>query len=288
MLAMSCGRVSPYRGLDLATMLRALERRQHPAFALADGDHERLRALGLAEDDIALPDDLPERVGRRLYAALVSGPGLAALEVSRAQAMATSRPLALRLLVPPGAVELAALPWELLQPAQGLPLLLGAQPSLLFTRHLDLDGPLPAFGSRQGRPLRILALTPQAQRTRDDLAVIQAKLGRLWQELRGRGIAEVTEVSPVTRDDLARAMSHGSDIVQYTGHGWYAEGRGVLLLDPITPGAPADRVEALRDFCILHSRYAARPSAPRARVSRTSSRASPSQTPRPARACRPG
>lgn len=236
--------VSPYRGLALATMLRALERRQHPAFALADGDHERLRALGLVEDDTALPDDLPQRVGRRLYAALVSGPGLAALEVSRTQAMATSRPLALRLLVPPGAVELAALPWELLWPAQGLPLLLSAQPSLLFTRHLDLDGPLPAFGKPQARPLRILALTPQAQRAPADLTAIQAKLSQLWQELKGRGVAEVTEVSPVTRDDLARAMSHAPDIVQYTGHGWYAEGRGVLLLDPATPGPHADRVDA--------------------------------------------
>ncbi len=51
-------------------------------------------------------------------------------------------------------------------------------------------------------------------------------------------------VSPVTRNDLARAMTYQPDIVQYTGHGWYAAGRGVLMLDPVTPGASADLVDA--------------------------------------------
>ncbi|MCS6882660.1 MAG: CHAT domain-containing protein [Oscillochloridaceae bacterium] len=238
---------APYRGRDLAAVLRALERRQHPAFALAEGDAERLRALGLLSAGGEPLADLPRLVGQALYAALVREQGLAALALVRSQAAPAGRPLALRLLLPPEAVELAALPWELLwPPREGLPLLLGAAPPVLLTRHLDLDGPLPRFEPRQGRPLRILSLVPEVQRAPGDLAETRARLGRLWDELRARGVAEAFEVSPVTREDLRRAMEYRPDIVQFTGHGWYAEGRGVLLLDPLTPGAPAERVEADR------------------------------------------
>lgn len=236
--------VAPYSGQALAAVLRALERQQHPDFRLADGDHAHLRAYGLLDADGDPVRDLPRRVGQALYAALVREQGMVAVALAQSQASATQRPLALRILIPPDAVELAALPWELLWPAQGLPLLFSAQPSLRFTRHLDLDGPLPAFAVRQGRPLRILALMPQVQRTPEDLAVIQQQVNQAWDTLRQRGLAEVTEISPVTRNDLARAMSFQPDIVQYTGHGWYAKGRGVLLLDPSAPGAPADLIDA--------------------------------------------
>jgi hypothetical protein len=155
-----------------------------------------------------------------------------------------NRPLALRLLLPPDAVALAALPWELLWADGPAPLLLSATPSLLLTRHLDRPDPLPPLAERRGRPLRILALTPHAQRDPGDLAEIQRELAARWAELRAAGTAEITEISPVTRADLARAMRHKPDIVQFTGHGWYADGRGVLLLDPTGGGASADLVAA--------------------------------------------
>jgi CHAT domain-containing protein len=70
-------------------------------------------------------------------------------------------------------------------------------------------------------------------------------LRQLWRDLKAKGIAEVTEVSPVRRDDLARAVHrYQPDLVQYTGHGWYADGRGVLMLDPSIPGASADLVDS--------------------------------------------
>lgn len=48
----------------------------------------------------------------------------------------------------------------------------------------------------------------------------------------------------MTRAELARAMRHEPDIVHVTSHGWYADGRGVLMLDPTIGGASADRVAA--------------------------------------------
>lgn len=236
---------SPFPGPALPAVLRALEQRQHPAFALEPGDTAQFAALGLLTEDNTLPSDLPRRVGRALYTALVSGQGIAALAVAQAQAAQTNRPLALRLLLPPDAVQLAALPWELLWADGPAPLLLSATPGLLLTRHLDRPDPLPPLTERRGRPLRILALTPHAQRAPGDLAAIQRDLAALWAELRAAGTAEVIEVSPVTRADLARAMRHKPDIVQFTGHGWYADGRGVLMLDPAAAsGASADRVAA--------------------------------------------
>jgi len=235
---------APYRGADLAAVLRALEQQQHPAFALQPAELARLAALGLCGADGALPENLAQRVGQALYTALISGAGIAALALAQRQAAQTSRPLAMRLLLPPEAVELAALPWELLWPTTGGPLLLSASPGPLLTRHLDLAEPLPPLAERRGRPLRILALTPHAQRAPDELAEIRAELAQLWATLRARKVAEVVEVSPVTRDDLARALRSAPDIVQFTGHGWYTGGRGVLMLDPLTPGAPADLVDA--------------------------------------------
>ena len=235
---------SPDPGAALPAVLRALEQRQHPAFALEPGDIEQLAARGLLTADETLPPDLPRRVGRALYTALVSGQGIAALAVAQDQAAKTNRPLALRLLLDPVAAELAALPWELLWANGPAPLLLSATPSLILTRHLDRPDPLPPLVERRGRPLRILALTPQVQRAPDELAEIQRELAALWGELRDTGVAEITEISPVSRADLARAMRNPADIVQFTGHGWYADRRGVLMLDPTDKGASADMVNA--------------------------------------------
>jgi hypothetical protein len=164
--------------------------------------------------------------------------------MARSQAAAMNRPLAISLLLPPDAVELGALLWELLWDNRPAPLLLSATPSLLLTRHLDIADPLPPLIERRGRPLRILSITPQAQRAPGEYAEITGELEQLWGNLTARGIAEVVSISPATRADLAQAMRHTPDIVQFTGHGWYAEGRGVLRFDPLTPGVPADFVDA--------------------------------------------
>ncbi|GAB4424064.1 MAG: hypothetical protein OHK0015_02410 [Chloroflexi bacterium OHK40] len=124
------------------------------------------------------------------------------------------------------------------------PLLLSATPGLILTRHLDRPDPLPPLSERSNRSLCILALTPQVRRAPGELAEIQRELAALWAELRAAGTAEITEISPVTRADLARAMRNPPDIVQFTGHGWYTDGRGVLMLDPIGNGASADPVSA--------------------------------------------
>ncbi|PDW02099.1 CHAT domain-containing protein [Candidatus Viridilinea mediisalina] len=164
--------VAPYCGHMLAAVLRALEHQQHPAFTLDYHDRENLHAIGLLDDPMCLPADLPRRVGQALYAALVREQGMVALTLAQSQA-------------------------------------------------------------RQ-----------HVQRTPDDLAVTQAHLDQLWHALETQGNVVITRLSPVRRDDLIRAMGMQPDIVYYTGHGWYAEGRGVLMLDPSTPTASADLVDA--------------------------------------------
>ncbi|WP_129633410.1 CHAT domain-containing protein [Candidatus Oscillochloris fontis] len=236
--------VNPYPGAALPAVLRALEYQQHPAFGLSSADLTELIALGLYDQHQGLRPDLPRRVGQALYTALVNADGSIALALAAAQAAATGRPLAVRLLLPPNAIELAALPWELLCSDTPTPWLLSATPSRQFTRHLDRSTPLPPLPQQRDRPLRILALTPQVQRSPQDLALIRAKLDQLWAELQARHSIEVTEISPVRLDDLAHALRSAPDIVQFTGNGWYSQGRGVLMLDPATPGNSAHLVSA--------------------------------------------
>lgn len=236
--------VSPYHGADLAAVLGALEGLQHPAFAPAQETRTRLRALGLVGEDDPPPDDLARQVGRELFRALVSGQGIAALTMARSQAAQRGQALALNLLFPPDAAELAALPWELLWDERPGPLLLSTTPRVLLTRHLELPDPLPAAPPQRGRPLRILAFTPRSQQTADDHQLLTSSLDQLWESLEQAGIATVTTVTHATRAALARAASERYDIVQFTGQGWYAEGRGVLFCDPEAPGAPPDRLDA--------------------------------------------
>ncbi|HEX9370377.1 MAG TPA: CHAT domain-containing protein, partial [Roseiflexaceae bacterium] len=234
----------PYRGADLTLVIRALDVLQYPnypnpetpgqrrRFTFGAEEQARLAALGLW-DAGRVRIDAHQRVGRALYRALAADPaGAQALGTARDHATASGQDLALALRFPPGAVEIAALPWELLWDDGPTPLLLSRGRLAGCARHLDLAEALPPPRGRAG-PLRILAIAPQAGIPEEVRAEERAARHAAWQPLLERGQVVIDEVRPATRRALVDAIQAGPppDIVHYYGHGRYAGGAGALLLD---------------------------------------------------------
>jgi hypothetical protein len=228
--------VSPYRGTTPGLVLRALDMAQSlsdPQRLLSPDEQARLLTLGLYHPGGWIVPDAGQRIGRTLYRALTADPrGAQALASIRDYATAHNQPLALNLRLPPDAVELAALPWELLWDDGALPLLLNQGRVSTCTRHLDLPQALPA--PRPYRlPLHILALTPRAGKGNSQRAAEQHARRRAWQPLLDSGQVAMEELDNVTRQTLVDRLQREPlpDIVHYYGHGRYHEGSGALLLD---------------------------------------------------------
>jgi hypothetical protein len=237
--------VPPYAGPDLDLVVRALDLQQSPREALSVEEARHLAALGLPADGGQPAPDLHRRVGRALYAALAADPqSAAALATGRDTAAAAGKPLALRLRFPPDAVDLAALPWELLwAPDEPAPVLLSRADPAICTRYLELAAALPQWTPRSGR-LRILAVRPAAGFAPDAATGIAAAEEQLWRDLEADGVAEVRRLSPATRAALRGAIVDGRppDIVHITANGAYRDGRGWLIMD--AEGGGWDRVPA--------------------------------------------
>jgi hypothetical protein len=230
----------PYTGDDLALVIRALDALQYPTYPLGSPtctpeEQGRLKDLGLW-DGKRISRDAPRLVGQKLYAALRrSRTGGEALKVIRETARAQGLPVSYVLRFPPEAVELAALPWEVLwDDRQAVLLSRGGRDIDSCERYLDLDmalsPPLPA-----GQKLRVLALAPHAgipQDVRD--AERNARLSS-WNTLQTQGLLEWDELSPVTTVSLDNWMRRNTipDIVHYYGHGLYRNGQGYLQFDMI-------------------------------------------------------
>jgi hypothetical protein len=229
--------VPPYRGHTLALVLRALDIAQSsgdPSRLLSPHEQDQLCTLGLWHPGGWIVPDAPRRVGRTLYRALTADPrGAQALASVRDYATASNQPLALSLRLPPDAVELAALPWELLWDISSpLPLLLSQGRAAACTRHLDLPQALPA-PRPYSMPLRILALAPHAGIPAPLREQERQARRRAWQPLLDSGQVAIEELGPVTRQALVDRLQREPlpDAIHYYGHGRYHEGSGALLLD---------------------------------------------------------
>jgi len=234
----------PFVGPDLDLVVRALDRLQYPGTPLAPAETARIAALGLPVGDDGLAELGHRAVGRALYQALVADPrGAQALGTVRDHARHEGRALALRLRLPPDAIELAALPWELLWDEGQAPLLLGHKRLASCTRHLDLGEALPPPRPRSGA-LRILAITPHAGIDPDERERERAERTATWAPLIANGEVVMEELGPATRRALVDRMFSGPppDIVHFVGHGRYADGEGWLVLD--RPDGQWDRVPA--------------------------------------------
>jgi outer membrane protein assembly factor BamB/tetratricopeptide (TPR) repeat protein len=223
----------PYRGADLTLVVRALDLLQHPTASLTADEVARLEQLGISILGGMVGPKAHQTVGRALYRALVADSrGAVALSTMRNVAIRDGKALALRLRFPVEAVELAALPWELLWDEGTSPLLLSRNQLGGCTRHLDLAVALPRPRPRSG-PLRILAVVPHV--AVDDAVREQERADRMaaWGKLIERGEVVMDEVSPVTRRALVDRIQEGPqpDIIHFVGHGRYVGGQGYLMLD---------------------------------------------------------
>lgn len=256
---------------SVGLVLRALDVLQDPSyptawnpaqvrsFGFGPREAESLRAAGLWEAG-RVRADAPWRVGRRLYRALTADPaGAQALGTVRDHAAAVGRPLSLELCFPPGAADLAGLPWELLWDDGPTPVLLGRGATATCARRLDLAEALPLPRAAAG-PLRILAVSPQAGIPRELRQVERAARAAAWSPLLDRGLATMEELSPATRESLVGATQaeRPPDVIHYYGHGRYSGGEGALLLDDAgaaawAPAAALAPLLAPAGMVVLHA-----------------------------------
>jgi len=225
--------VTPFRGNDLATVVRALDFSQHPITPLSAADTERLVLLGLPLAD-GLPDErLVPAVGRTLFQALVNDPNaVGALDTAMSHARRRGEPLALRLRFPKDNIELAALPWELLWGDGVSPLLFAHVPPTSCTRHLDFAEGTPPL-RRYLPPLRILAIMPHAGVDDSTRARERAERRAAWEPLIESGEVLMHELSPATRRTLVDYLTENAppDIVHFVGLSRYLDGQGWVILD---------------------------------------------------------
>ena len=251
---------SPYQGRDLDLVLRALEYQQAPTSALSAADLTRLAALDLPTADGMVVPELARAVGQQLYAALTANPSAAqAVTMARNAAIHAGVPFSLSLHLPKDAVNLAALPWELLWvPGEPTPLLLSHGIAGQLIRHLDLAQAFPAPRS-DGRPLRVLTIAPHARNTPELATGVPTAQESVWSDLVARGtVTLLPTLSPATLEavaDTLRSLAGQLDLLHLVSHGSFVEGEGYLVLDgpngnwaptPISQLAPAIAQTAAR------------------------------------------
>lgn len=250
--------VMPYCGTALALVVRALDVLQYPNYPVPKTSFQRQRFAFDPDEQEWLSTsklwsngrvhrDAARRVGQALYRSLIKDPnGAQALGLVRDHAAALGRSLAYSLHFPPEALELAAVPWELIWEEDLTPLLLSRGRLAACTRYLDLAQALPPSRPSSG-PLRILAITPRSgvpQGLRDEE---RASRQATWRPLLESGHAIMKEISPATRRTLVDVIQLGPqpDIVHYYGHGRYVDGEGALLLDHLAGGPDWTPAKAL-------------------------------------------
>ncbi len=265
----------PIASDDLSLVLRALDVLQDPAyphpwtsdqearFTFTPAEQDRLRELDFWSDEDRVPTDLPRRVGRRLYRALIHDKrGELALTTVRRYALAMDRPLLIVCHFHAHAAAdsaLAALPWELLWADEPTPLLAERRLAATIERRLKHTGPPPIPAPGRGA-LRILALSPQAGIPPELRAFERSARLSALQPLLERQLAELREISPVSRRELERVVREWEpDVIHYYGHGRYEQGAGALLLDRdrggeewVPPGALAAAFGQVR-MVFLHA-----------------------------------
>jgi CHAT domain-containing protein len=243
----------PYDSATLRLVIKALDAIQYPNHPLEgpkfeQAERDQLAKLNLWQGD-RVAVDIDRRVGRALYDRLLADDNAKiALSGVRNAVIANARPLTYLLRFPPDAVELAALPWELLRDNTN-PLVLSQGQLASFVRYLDLEQALPPPYA-PGKTLSILAVAPHADIPADIRAEERQARDSAWAKLKAAGTVTLEELSPVKVTDLVDRIQRGPpvDILHFYGHGRYKNDHGELLFDAPEDGKvwiPADRLAAL-------------------------------------------
>jgi CHAT domain len=226
----------PYDAATLPLVIKALDAVQYPGHPnqgprFDQAEREQLTRLGLWKDE-RVAANIDRLVGRVLYDRLLADDeAKIALSGARNAAIANGRTLAYLLRFPPEAIELAALPWELLRDKAN-PVLLSQGLLSSFVRYLDLDQALPPL-LPAGSSLRILAISPNARIPAAVRAEERAARTAAWGALIQAGVVTLEELNPAVPKALVDRIQNGPpvDIIHFYGHGRYKDGEGALLFD---------------------------------------------------------
>lgn len=205
---------------------------------------ERVADLGPADDH----NGIARAAGTALFNWAIPRPIESHLRIAWDHAQRDRSGLRLRLSI--DAPELAAWPWELLHDPQR-DHTFATSPATPLVRFFDQANHFGSLASQHARlPLNLLLVFPQApgldlSRERRD---IEKAVGALSHVLRMRVLEGV-----VTRADLADALLMGDyDIVHFSGHGAFLDGRGYASLN--NPDGSLDWInaEALSRIAVNH------------------------------------
>jgi len=146
-----------------------------------------------------------------------------------AEARGQSPQRRIRLRIDPGAAELHALPWELMQKD----VMLSAHVDTPFSRYMPIA--LPWGGPVEERPIRVLAVisNPDDIEEKYNLPRTDAEQERETIEavFAEAGDAQVDFLEPpATPERLEEALRENYHILHYTGHGAFSERRGQAVL----------------------------------------------------------
>lgn len=192
---------------------------------------EHLKARLAAVDALAPGDDV-ERVlhaaGEGLFRWLTGGPIEGHLRLAWARAWRRKQQ-GLRIRLSVDAPELAAWPWELLYDP-GRDHTFATSPRTLLVRYLDQANRFGRLVEQETElPLNLLLVLPKSPDL--DLTRERAALEKIAAAM--PGVLQVRVLDGiVTRADLADALLMGDyDIIHFSGHGDYIEGRGYVGLN---------------------------------------------------------
>jgi CHAT domain-containing protein len=202
----------------------------YPVEITLGGEQELARGVLAASVLPWVPGDDLVADGQRLFEALFADTKLhGAWTEARGQAPRRR----VRLRIDPQAVELHALPWELLHDG---PAMLSAQADTPFSRYLPIA--MPWSGPVQERPIRVLVVLsdPSDIETKyrlphADVAEEQKRLEAAFASVRPGDLQVEYLDAPVTLARLEEALRKGDPhIVHYMGHGAFSSERSQTVL----------------------------------------------------------
>jgi CHAT domain-containing protein len=206
----------PYTSEELVAVLKALQGGAFVPDRFTAPQTEALRRLGLLIDNHFAPN-LLQRVGERLYQALLSGALKTAFQMALTQVRTTEGSIALQLRFDEEATELAGYPWELLH--DGRRYLLPSQ-AIELTRYISYPEAPTRLSVRP--PLRLLYLAPRPS----DQAPLPAngdRIRRMLGQLQQENILQIAEPVTPTYDGLLDYLEdHDVHILHFDGHGTFA------------------------------------------------------------------
>jgi len=181
-------------------------------------------------------EEMLTQIGRQLFAALFSGE-IGKLYAASRSMLEDDEGLVIRLSIPPGAEEIAALPWEFMSDPDAGPLAMLDSP---ITRYLQLGTKIPTLQTTL--PLKVLltgAQTPPATDIERELQAVQAALEGLGENVK------ITLVPHLTAAALRERLREEFHIWHFVGHGGFDKaGKTAQLLFEDASG-DADAISAM-------------------------------------------